>query len=70
MMNLLPKGLLDGNYTKETRLSVPVLEYLLDIAIEKKDKSNQASIQLVDLLALQDPIRKAWWEYRKSEIAA
>ncbi|CAO1622072.1 unnamed protein product [Sympodiomycopsis kandeliae] len=65
MMNLLPKGALEGNNTTESRLPVPVLEYLLDIAIEK----NAASLQLIDLLAAQDPIRKAWWEHKKTEVA-
>lgn len=74
MASLLPSRLLEQDLAAAlptaVRLPVPVLEYLLDIYGDSKQTS-QAQIQrLTTLLIQQDPIRKSWWEMRRTELSA
>lgn len=70
MAGLLPNAFLGQHTTiNQQRLPVPVLEYLLDIYAEKHTAAAQIT-QLIAILTQQDPIRKGWWDFRKSELAA
>lgn len=72
MLSLLPNSLLDpqqGNTS--ARLPVPVLEYLLDVRAETPQRNTIQQDQitrLLTLLAAQDPIRKGWWDFKRSEL--
>ena len=68
MEGLLPRSFLEQQHAPPSqRLPVPVLEYLLDIYAEKQTAAAQIK-HLIALLAEQDPIRKGWWDLRKSDL--